>query len=303
MPDLDGPAPPRPVHEVRLGRQTFAVHAISQAAPGKGQDAYLVRDGIAAVADGATPVDGSDGRAVRAFADGVLRGLAARWHAPSAEMFRYAIRSASAPYMKHGQAVPSCTAAVARAVGRELVVDVLGDATAVVVLDGVAVLLHDDRLAPLDEAVAARIARALRDGQSFDQARSAVSQVLRDNRNLLNQPGGYWAVSADPAAADHTVSARFPLEKVEAVLLCTDGFSRVLDTFAIASSPHRLIDLARTRGLPALLADLRRMERVPSSMVDFPRVSVEDDATGVLLTVRGPAAQPSRSAGHDQIAS
>jgi hypothetical protein len=83
-----------------------------------------------------------------------------------------------------------------------------------------------------------------------------------------------------------------PAELVEAVLVCTDGLTRLVSPFEWVNSHQDLLAQARRHGLEQLAAQVRTLERAPGSMLRHPRLGQHDDITAVLLTrepdARGP---------------
>ncbi len=93
----------------------------------------------------------------------------------------------------------------------------------------------------------------------------------------------YWIFADDPAAAEHVVMASVPLDTVEEILICSDGFTRLIDPFEIVGDAESLLERARLQGLGALGAQLRSAEEAPRSFTEFPRLDISDDATAIRL--------------------
>jgi len=100
-------------------------------------------------------------------------------------------------------------------------------------------------------------------------------------RRAKNRPGGYWLLADEPAAANHLLELNVALSSVEAMILGSDGFFRLLDLFSFGRK--QIFSIAESGHLEALGLILRDLEK-NAPFVDFPRVSVYDDATAVLLT-------------------
>ena len=271
---------------LRLGSGVFAVDTLDL--PVKGEDALLVADGHAVVADGATAVV-PGGPSVADFTRNAVNALHRHRELPVRDRFRAAIGEVAVS----GSTIetPCCTVASALARDDRLEVSVLCDASAFVLCDGVVVPVVDDRLAALDARTENRIATLMAAGMSFADARAAVTPLLRRQRqSAMNREGGYWVFAADPAAADHVITASFPLQSVDAVLLCSDGFARLWEKYgALADGGAALRAALRPGGLGTLGRRLRRIENAPGTLETHPRTSREDDATAVLLRRPQPA--------------
>lgn len=87
----------------------------------------------------------------------------------------------------------------------------------------------------------------------------------------------------DPRAADQVLSRSYPVDAVEALLLCTDGLTRLVVPFGWARSYPDLLDRARRHGLEHLVERLRAVERAPDSLPRHPRLGRHDDVAAVLL--------------------
>jgi hypothetical protein len=108
----------------------------------------------------------------------------------------------------------------------------------------------------------------------------------------MNREGGYWILSTEERAAHHAMTGVFD-SPVRRVLLCSDGFSRVVDTFALASSWRELLGAYdREPELACFLERLRACEREDRETVEgvrHPRWSVSDDAAALMVRPDGDA--------------
>jgi hypothetical protein len=88
--------------------------------------------------------------------------------------------------------------------------------------------------------------------------------------------------AGDPAAAEEVRTLRVPSD-ARAILLCSDGFARLVDPLRVVGDYTELMSRAVSGGLRPLCEALRAAECEPGSMSRAPRLSVSDDATAVLL--------------------
>jgi hypothetical protein len=72
---------------------------------------------------------------------------------------------------------------------------------------------------------------------------------------------------------------------VETVLLCTDGYYRLVDTYQKSTDQSLLLESANA-GISAMIQALRDIERMDAHCLEFPRIKPSDDATGVLALVK-----------------
>ena len=239
----------------------------------------------------------SDAAWLAATADGAMRDLAtfdgdgeALMQRLTAELGRACERAALAPLDESGVDLPAASIAVARLAGDTLETVMLSDCKIVLQhRDGPVTALDDSAVAPFDAAAVAALRRMQAAGETRLAALVPQLKVLiRENRRHINRPGGYGVLSADPAGLAFVETARWPASDVTHVLLASDGFYRLVDTYH-AMSAAELLDAAAKRGLAPLYDDLRRIEDADPECLNHPRLKPRDDATALLLRlVRSP---------------
>ena len=118
-------------------------------------------------------------------------------------------------------------------------------------------------------------AAPLRDTHTLD--------LLRAKRGEHNLEGGaYWVFGLQPQCADHARAWRLAPARPAHVLLCTDGFSALVDRYR-AYDAATLVRAALESGLQALGRELRAIEAADASGAKHPRFKASDDATALLL--------------------
>lgn len=107
--------------------------------------------------------------------------------------------------------------------------------------------------------------------------------MLRAVRAQHNLPGGnYWVFGLQPECADHARVWTLNLKRPAHVLLCTDGFSALVDRYRIYDAGS-LVKAALDKGLQELGRELRAIETADAGGAAHPRFKKSDDATAVLL--------------------
>jgi len=174
---------------------------------------------------------------------------------------------------------PSATVSMVRRRGDVLEWLVLAD-SAVVLDTGTTepTVICDDRVSQ----IGARY-RALLDGlpggsPEHAEAFRGYVETLRDHRN---RDGGFWVASVDPLAAEQALTGTAPVDQVRAVALLSDGASRLVDRFALATW-RQLLDLLSQDGPDELIRRVREAERSDPDGSRWPRGKVHDDATAAL---------------------
>lgn len=109
--------------------------------------------------------------------------------------------------------------------------------------------------------------------------------MLRSVRARHNLPGGdYWVFGLQPDCADHARHWQLELKQPAHLLLCTDGFSALVDRYA-AYDAAGLVRAALDKGLQELGRELRAIETADAAGALHPRFKPSDDATAILLRI------------------
>jgi hypothetical protein len=156
---------------------------------------------------------------------------------------------------------PSATVAIIRE--RDDLLDCL------VLCDSTVVLDHGDRCVSLTDDRTARL-------PAYD--RETVGR-------LRNAPGGFWVASTRPEAAHQALTATVPLASIRQALVCTDGVSRLVETFG--STWTDVLALANGTGPQSVIDAVREAERagIPST----PRPMKQHDDATLALCHFGPS--------------
>jgi hypothetical protein len=267
---------------IELGPHRFRTELLDLPAPGKGQDAHLAVDGFVGVADGSTPLLGSvPGSSVAQFAHRVLEALLDHTVAAREDMIREALQDLGPPAPAVEEGV-SCTAALVRTHRGYLEAGVIGDCRVIARSPTTTIALTDDRLDTYDARAAELFANTIQAGGDESQARAAIDDMLLAHRRLANTPGAYWLMTGDARAATQWRWTTLPRD-TQALLLCSDGFARLIEPLGTYPDDESLLRAAETQGLTALGHQLRKLESAPNSLVNAPRLSRHDDATALLL--------------------
>ncbi|GHD39915.1 hypothetical protein GCM10017083_02570 [Thalassobaculum fulvum] len=116
-------------------------------------------------------------------------------------------------------------------------------------------------------------------------AGAEIPSVLRAQRAMMNRPDGYPVLSVHPAAAARLDLRTEPAAAGTRVLLCTDGFYRLVDMYGLYDDDG-LIRAALDGGLAALVGRLRGFEADAAENARFGRFKTSDDAAALLLEIQ-----------------
>ncbi len=150
--------------------------------------------------------------------------------------------------------------------------------------DGAALIAGSKERATDDEQKRARDATKNAGAAALLRDPDTVA-MLREIRARHNHAGGdYWVFGLQPECADHTRVWHLDLQRPAHVLLCTDGFSALVDRYA-AYDAAGLVRAALDKGLQELGRELRAIETEDAAGARHPRFKASDDATALLVRV------------------
>jgi len=109
---------------------------------------------------------------------------------------------------------------------------------------------------------------------------AAFRAYIQAVRGMKNTPDGFWVASADPEAARYALTGSTPLASLRAVLLLSDGASRLTDLFALASWDE-LVSLVLESGPAEVIRRVRAAEAGDPDGTRWKRGKAVDDATVV----------------------
>lgn len=268
------------------------VEALSVPGGFDNHDAFGIAGGMFWVIDGATALAPTGEDELNRFVADLSGGICARAYSeePLVEILAAVAREMLPRYSGHREPWerPSAAVAMVRVSGGKLEYLVLGDAlVAIGNGNGHGVLVVEDKaLAPLDRKAVEEKTRLQREkGMTSSQARTAITQLLRKHRSLVNRPGGYWVFNADPDACYRAKTGAIEGARGVRVLLATDGFTRLVDVFGYATWEGLLARELATKTLRELAAALRSLEAADQECLAYPRFATYDDATAVYFEV------------------
>jgi len=112
-------------------------------------------------------------------------------------------------------------------------------------------------------------------GEKHDGAIETFVETLRDYRN---RDGGFWVASSDPEAAKQSLTGHVKPEDAQVVALLSDGASRPVDRFGLATWDQAIAAL-QARGPGEWLRTVRSAELDDPHAQRWPRTKIHDDAT------------------------
>jgi hypothetical protein len=174
---------------------------------------------------------------------------------------------------------PASVVVMARARGNDLEYLVLGDSTIVIDAGGEVAVVTDRRIDAV-ATVERKAMEALPTGTPEHQA--ARIRFVSLQREMRNQPGGYWTASTDPRAADKAITGSVPLPSVRRAALLSDGTTR-FNEFGLGTWSE-LLDLLDLSGPLEVFSRIREAEASDPNGSRWPRAKRCDDVAVVHLT-------------------
>ncbi|WP_416986099.1 integrase [Streptomyces sp. T028] len=176
------------------------------------------------------------------------------------------------------RASPTSTVVAVRAAAGMLEYLVLGDSTLLLAsADGKTTAVTDQRLDEVGKRLRGPV-DALPTGSPEHAV--ALAEYRDALTGLRNRPGGFWIAGPDPQAAEHTLSGSVPLESLTSVTLLSDGATRLVDSFALASW-EGVLAVVNSSGPDELIRRVREAEADDPEGRHWPRGKARDDATAL----------------------
>jgi len=274
-------------------------HVCAPAGP-HGDDLWGHADNAVWIQDGATGLSGariltdapSDAAWFVAAIDRELR--AADWALPAHRILPVVVAAVAARFRAEAQDIPSDTStwpaaciAIVRLDGRFVELSNLGDCKLLFrhADGGPTQAFGSSPVTALDQQLVRHMVALRGQGVTEPEALWAgLVPLMREGRRLRNIDGGYWVLDIQGRGLGHLQRVTLPAEQVGHVLMMTDGFYRLVDTYE-AYSDQSLLDAALARGLGELYEELRATEATDDRCTTFPRLKARDDATAVLAHI------------------
>ncbi|MFI5470913.1 integrase [Streptomyces cacaoi] len=174
------------------------------------------------------------------------------------------------------RASPTSTVVAVRAGAGALEYLVLGDSTLLLAdQDGKTTAVTDQRL----DEVGKRLRGPVDELATGSPEHAAALAEYRDAlTGLRNRPGGFWIAGPDPRAAEHALAGAVPLDTLASVTLLSDGATRLVDSFELATWETRLTVLDAS-GPGELIRPVREAGGGDPDGRRWPRGKATDDAT------------------------
>jgi Protein phosphatase 2C len=157
---------------------------------------------------------------------------------------------------------------------------VLADSALVLDLSDELRVVTDDREAQIGRQLRAQMDAWPNGTPEHENAHREYVENLRAHRN---RPGGFWVASTDPETAGEALTGSVPRAHVHAAAVLSDGASRLVDRFGLATWEEAL-KILDTLGPGELLRRVREAEKSDPHGSRWPRGKAYDDATAAYCS-------------------
>ena len=142
----------------------------------------------------------------------------------------------------------------------------------------------DERLVVLDNENFERVKELCRKTggtpvRNFPQ----VFPYVYQNRNKMNTPGGYAALSHTTDGLETALTGRIAADGVRDILLFSDGFAQSYDLFGIYKTPYEMIEDVSRSGIKKTVKKLQDAQDADPEGVAFVRNKKGDDIAVVYI--------------------
>lgn len=253
------------------------------------EDRLLVSDNIIGVIDGATPIHKLQYKNYHTIAEWMVNSFVEKFKCysnKSVHGYKSICREiinelAEDIYIKSLQEFdkPCFTSATVTINGPKIECEVIGDSYIYVYLrDGRIVEITDARV----ELYAQKTVKIANEARKLNgDVERAIEHQKIENRKMMNAKGGYWVVGFKGPFEKEFVEENFPLADIKKILICTDGFGRIMKEFALTTISQIF---ESNISLRKLLEMLREYEDKNYGDEQFPCVKKSDDATAVMMS-------------------
>lgn len=136
-------------------------------------------------------------------------------------------------------------------------------------------VICDDRLDRIAMPTRERLRALPADSPEHAEALREHAKAVSEYRN---RDGGFWVASTDPLVAEQALTGTVPAGTVRAAALLSDGASRLVDCFHLATW-RNVLDILHRYGPADLIRRVREAEHTDPHGRRWPRGKTYDDAT------------------------
>lgn len=115
-------------------------------------------------------------------------------------------------------------------------------------------------------------------------AREYITKDLIYNRSLMNKENGYYVLEPFGQGIDFGEYKRFNKKDIKSIVLCSDGYYAVSDTYHLVSDYKQMVREIENNKLYELYDLLDEVTKKDSTCNLYPRFKIKDDSSAVYLS-------------------
>jgi len=121
------------------------------------------------------------------------------------------------------------------------------------------------------------------DENIFRECRTAIHDILVENRRKMNTKEGYGVLDGSKEADDHIEYGLLSLKRVKKILLLSDGLQLPTKKASGQQAWLETAEFAFQVGLDHLFNHIQTLETGDPFCIEYPRLKPADDKTGILI--------------------
>lgn len=163
---------------------------------------------------------------------------------------------------------------------------ILGDSTLIYKNNLECTSITDERLSKIAVTERKECINFIKQSKGFNNNNLAQlkSKLVRQEMNNRNKLDGYWILSLDTYVCKHAYTGNIKCDYNTIMLLMTDGFSRIVDTYHIYYDWNELLNNLNNKiELYNSIKKIRKVENNDKDGRKYCRFSMSDDASAIII--------------------
>lgn len=261
----------------------------SKAGGRENEDFYLIGNTYIVVLDGATSLkEEKEGQKASWFVRELCKNLKAFILEDNISLQESLLRAwQSLEKEILSQTDVSASIVIARERNKRIEIYNLGDCTTYIQRkNGKTDCLFDSSVSKLDNRVLKRMLKISTEKDiTVKEARQEkeIQQMLLKNRDLKNTEQGYYILDTKGTGIREGRVKIYSKDEVKSLLMMTDGFACVVDTYHLFESPIELMEFISKNPIESVYSQLTKVVKEDKDYNQFPRFKDIDDSTAVYI--------------------
>ncbi|WP_099203086.1 protein phosphatase 2C domain-containing protein [Miniphocaeibacter massiliensis] len=180
----------------------------------------------------------------------------------------------------------SATISIFRIVGEYLEIYYLGDSPIIIKTSSDIQEYVAKDISKLDSSVLKKM-KEISLNKKTNVLESKNSKLIKDmlikNRGLKNTKDGYWILDTTGKGIENGNYFRVTLKEIENIIVCSDGFSQIYDTFKIYNKLEDLFKDLENNSMENIVEKLVKEQNKDKDLNNYPRFTKTDDITAVYV--------------------